>query len=80
MEAEKPARLVRWALRLSEFDFTIHHRKQSLHSDADFLSRFPIKEYYDTEEKNKCSNLCYDYVNSILELETVDQRNIIENQ
>ena len=80
LSVEKPARLVRWAVRLSEFDFTIRHRKQALHCDADLLSRFPLTEAYENEEKFKSSNLCYDYVNSICELENIKKEEIIEKQ
>lgn len=38
MEAKTP-RLVRWALRLSEFEFEIHYRKGKTNGNADMLSR-----------------------------------------
>lgn len=41
MEAKSPPRLVRWALQLSEYDFTIRHRKGNANSNADALSRLP---------------------------------------
>lgn len=40
--ATKPARLVRWALELSEYDFEIKHRKGTKNKNADALSRLPI--------------------------------------
>ena len=42
LNAQKPARLVRWALRLSEFDFQIVHRKGQNNANADALSRLPV--------------------------------------
>ena len=39
MNAKSPARLVRWALRLSEFDFEIRYKRGSKNSNADGLSR-----------------------------------------
>ena len=40
----KGGRLLRWGLRLSEFDFTIKHRKGSQNGNADALSRMPLGE------------------------------------
>jgi predicted aspartyl protease len=42
MEAQKPARLVRWALRLSEFEFEIRYRPGNANQNADVLSRLPV--------------------------------------
>ncbi len=42
LKAEKPARLVRWALRLSEFDFTIKYKRGKANGNADALSRLPV--------------------------------------
>ena len=39
MSAKQPARLVRWALVLSEYDFEIKYKKGILNSNADGLSR-----------------------------------------
>ncbi|CAF0956113.1 unnamed protein product, partial [Brachionus calyciflorus] len=39
MNAKSPARLVRWALRLSEFDFEIRYKRGSKNTNADGLSR-----------------------------------------
>lgn len=35
------AKLARWGLFLSEFNFTIKYRKGSVHNNADALSRLP---------------------------------------
>ena len=42
-EAKTPARLVRWSLRLSEFDYIIKHKKGKANGNADRLSRLPIE-------------------------------------
>ena len=39
MNAQNHAHLVRWALRLSEIDFEIRHKRGSKNSNADALSR-----------------------------------------
>ncbi|TPX30033.1 hypothetical protein SmJEL517_g06288, partial [Synchytrium microbalum] len=39
--SNKPGRLARWVLRLSEFDFVIKHRPGSANANADALSRNP---------------------------------------
>jgi hypothetical protein len=44
MKASSPARLVRWALRLAEFDFEIKYRKGGENGNADALSRLPQEE------------------------------------
>ena len=36
------AKMIRWSIYLSEFNFTIHHRKGTDNSDGDALSRSPI--------------------------------------
>ena len=42
MEAKTPSRLERWALRLSEFDFTIKHKRGKDNVNANGLARLPI--------------------------------------
>ena len=42
MTATTPARLVRWALRLAEYDFSITYKKEEKNANADALSRLPI--------------------------------------
>ena len=53
MTAKSPARLVRWALRLCEFDFDIRYRRAEANANADALSRLPlltIEEVWETDE------------------------------
>ena len=52
MEAKSPARLVRWALRLSEFNFETRYKKGSLNSNVDALSRLPDETQQMTEEED----------------------------
>ena len=42
MKATTPARLVRWALRLAEYDFEIKYKRGDSNANADTLSRLPI--------------------------------------
>ena len=44
MKATAPARLVRWALALSEFDFEIRYRQGKFNQNADALSRLACEE------------------------------------
>ena len=48
MKAKSPARLVRWALRLAEFDFEIKYRKGSENSNADCLSRLLVIDHQES--------------------------------
>jgi hypothetical protein len=43
MKLEKPARLVRWVIRLSEYNFTIVPKSGKLNVTADALSRLPME-------------------------------------
>ena len=51
-KAKSPARLVRWALRLEEFNFTINYKRGKQNGAADGLSRLPIvnKEVVNTDK------------------------------
>ena len=48
----KGGRLLRWGLRLSEFNFTIKHRKGSQNGNADALSRNPLGDDRNDEPEN----------------------------
>lgn len=52
MEIVDPSgRLMRWRLRLSEYQFTIHHKKGYLNTQADAVSRLP-SDGHTTEHEN----------------------------
>jgi transposase InsO family protein len=51
MKATTPARLVRWALRLAEYDFEIKYRKGEENANADALSRLPSDADINDTEK-----------------------------
>lgn len=42
MENQRPGRLMRWALRLQEFDFVVRYREGNCNQNADGLSRNPV--------------------------------------
>ena len=46
MELEKPPRLVRWAIGLSKYNFTIVPKAGKLNNTADALSRLPLEGKY----------------------------------
>ena len=43
MKVTAPARLVRWALRLAEYDFAIKYKRGENNTNVDALSRLPIQ-------------------------------------
>jgi hypothetical protein len=51
MKATTPARLVRWALRLAEYDFEIKYKKGEENTNADALSRLPSDADINDTEK-----------------------------
>ena len=44
------SRLARWALRMSEYQFTIEYKSGKKHLNVDCLSRYPVEEPQDVEE------------------------------
>ena len=50
MSAKQPARLVRWALVLAEYEFDIRYRKGRLNNNADALSRLASEDISTTSE------------------------------
>ena len=69
MKAEKPQRLVRWAMRLQEYDFTICHRPGKQNANADALSRV----IYDQEKQ-------VDQVGAIIENDLPSINELLEIQ
>ena len=53
MKAEKPQRLVRWAMQLQEYKFTIKHKPGKQNANADALSRV----IYDDKTENKIDQI-----------------------
>lgn len=51
------ARLQRWAVTLSAYDYDIVYRKSADHANCDFLSRFPMKEVDLPDEESYVSHV-----------------------
>ena len=68
MTAKSPARLVRWVLRLSEFEFEIVYKRGKENVNADALSRLPLGSstniLEDIETEGMVCSIC-DCLNSI---------------
>ena len=82
LEAKTPARLVRWALRLSEFDFEIKYKPGKQNLDADMLSRLPDnKPIIQTDGDDDHPYLCYNIKNkSNYQIPETTTEEIIEAQ
>ena len=77
LKAEKHARLVRWAIRLNEYNFTIKAKAGKLNVTADALSRLPISDnsfQYDAEKIDE--NLAYEPFN----LTSIQMTGLSENE
>jgi hypothetical protein len=65
MKASSPARLVRWALRLAEFDFEIKYRKGGENGNADALSRL---------SQGSCEIWSTELVNVLISVENLEDK------
>ncbi len=65
MKASSPARLVRWALRLAEFDFEIKYRKGGENGKADALSRL---------SQESCKIWSTELVNVLISVENLEDK------
>jgi len=65
MKASSPARLVRWALRLAEFDFEIKYRKGGENGNADALSRL---------SQESCEIWSTELVNVLISVENLEDK------
>ena len=81
-KADKPARLVRWAIRLNEYHFTIKAKSGKLNVTADALSRLPINDdtfSYDSE--NIDNDLTYEPFNiNALNMTGLSEEDLINAQ
>ena len=66
------ARLIRWACRLSEYDFEICHKAGKLNTRADMLSRMPQQENPEDSMCYRADNLMFNY-----KLDTEEQPHMI---
>jgi len=58
-KATKNARVERWALILSEYDYEIIYQKEKLHEDVDCLSRAPVDKEDDKQEQNEIATIMF---------------------
>jgi len=66
------ARLVRWACRLSEFDFEIQYKPGKQNTRADMLSRLPIPHETNQESNCRADNLMFNF-----ELNSAEQPHVL---
>eukprot|EP00171_Calliarthron_tuberculosum_P006680 IDg6680t1 len=73
--ADPSGRLMRWCMRLAEFEFEILHKKESLNTQADAISRLSTKGHTTEHEEAEipCLSLCDTYLETRKEEEVTEE-------